>query len=945
MLLVAAISGTMILLRPAKPKRADLVLWIFADTHQQTYCAGEPSLVQTFRQRTGKDLDVQLIAYRALSVRLMSIFMSGLGGDEVPDLVEIEISQVGKFFRPPHNEIGLVPLNDLLEKSPWNGRIVESRLAPWSKDGVVYGIPVDVSPVTITYRKDLFDEAGVTDLAQSRTWPEFQQKCLKAQAYWHSHGHPRRWAMELSEAGSDRLLMMLLQRRVNLVDDKGIVRLSDPKVAQTLAFYARMIAGPRKIGSEGAGWDTFFAQDFTPGLICALFTPDWRVPSMKQFAPQVAGKVRMMQLPIFDDGDAPTSTWGGTMMGITRHCRDVANAWKVIQLFYLEKEGLAARRLHSNILPPVSDVWDDPAYDQPDDFYGGQPTRRIYTRLAGRVPYRYANPATIVAERTLSYLVIQARNYVESHPDVGDQDLLARCQRWLDAGAADVRGASSMGSSSECRQCPHWRKQRTPGPPVRALAARPNLTAYRFSRQWQLDVVSSGQAHPGDAVHRRRQRRLAGHSPARGEAAGPGPLGLCGHPRGNVCRWQAIPGRRLPEGDGQDAQGAAPVVSRAERAPDVDVHGRSEGRRSAGSRGTGDRPGGQVLPAAAQRDRVSAAERRAQEIGLGRAHRPVALSPWSKDGLIYGVPHDVHPVTITYRKDLFDEAGVTDLERSVTWREFQDKCLKAQAAWKAQGIKRRWALEMPEAAADRLVALLLQRGVNLVDDRNNMRFNDPIVAETLAFYAQMIAGPRKIAGDGASGDAFFSQDLAPGNLCALFTPDWRASSLRQFVPQLKGKLRMMKLPVFQQGDAPTTTWGGTMMGITRQCKYPDAAWEVIKLLYLRPEGLEAQEIHRHPRAGAPELGGRIYDQPDEFYGGQITGRLFCELAEKIPRRYANPASVVAEQTLGVLIIEARNYVASRGENVDEKELIAACQKWLDRGAEDVRRRVEQGRFE
>jgi hypothetical protein len=55
--------------------------------------------------------------------------------------------------------------------------------------------------------------------------------------------------------------------------------------------------------------------------------------------------------------------------------------------------------------------------------------------LAKLVPYRYANPATIVAERTLSYLVIQARNYLESHSDVSDEDLIAQCQSWLDRGA------------------------------------------------------------------------------------------------------------------------------------------------------------------------------------------------------------------------------------------------------------------------------------------------------------------------------------------------------------------------------------------------------------------------------------------------------------------------------------------------------------------------------
>ena len=56
--------------------------------------------------------------------------------------------------------------------------------------------------------------------------------------------------------------------------------------------------------------DGGLARDLTAGSVCALFTPDWKLDQIKAYAPGVAGKMRMMPLPIFETGDSPTSTWG-----------------------------------------------------------------------------------------------------------------------------------------------------------------------------------------------------------------------------------------------------------------------------------------------------------------------------------------------------------------------------------------------------------------------------------------------------------------------------------------------------------------------------------------------------------------------------------------------------------------------------------------------------------
>src|SRR5689334_23197542 len=167
MLLVALLSGVAITARRA-PQRAHLRVWVFADSHARAYRGDDPSgspgsLIDLYRQRTGQSVRVDLISARALDTRLISLFMSDSphASDDLPDLVEVEIGSVGKYFRPPVDAVGFLPLNDYLAKSGLKDRLIPERLAPWTKDGVIFGVPHDVHPVTITYRKDLFDAAGI----------------------------------------------------------------------------------------------------------------------------------------------------------------------------------------------------------------------------------------------------------------------------------------------------------------------------------------------------------------------------------------------------------------------------------------------------------------------------------------------------------------------------------------------------------------------------------------------------------------------------------------------------------------------------------------------------------------------------------------------------------------------------------------------------------------
>ena len=477
LLVVALASGGLVALRPPA-ERATLRYWIFAEAHRQELAP----ILDDFARERGITIDLALVAGNALGSRLESLFMSQARGPLVPDLVHLEIHQVGRFFRSPVDAMGMLDLTPYFDHrgerriatldehgqagwfarhdgdgriyahdgtawtvaptrthgDMWRQRLLASRFAPWTKDGRIMGAPQDVHPMTITFRDDLFRAAGI-DLASCRTWSAFHQSCLAMRDFWRAQGVRLRHPMELFEAGSDLVQLMLLQRGINLVEADGTVQLAHPLVAETLAFYATMVAGADRVGADSG---LSIAAELDAGTICACFTPDWRVFYLRNHAPRgnddtpsMAGRLRMMALPRFMPGDAPTSTWGGTCVIIPRTCPDPDLAFAVIERCFYSRAAADIRLRLGSMLPPLPELWDHPLLHQGDPLFGGQRINELFIELAASLPPRVMTPATSLAMEALAQVQARAVAQVRSE---GRDGLEAACQRWLAAAQADL---------------------------------------------------------------------------------------------------------------------------------------------------------------------------------------------------------------------------------------------------------------------------------------------------------------------------------------------------------------------------------------------------------------------------------------------------------------------------------------------------------------------------
>jgi arabinosaccharide transport system substrate-binding protein len=404
------------------PGTRKLTYWVFAKPHYEAYLKALPAFEAA---HPGVHVDLQLVSNDGLAARLQNAFLADL---DVPDMVEIEISSSGTFFRGPLKDVGFADLTDRIHSTGLWDKMVHARFAPYTNRGRIFGLPHDVHPVQLAYRRDLVEAAGI-DVNKIKTWDDFIR-------VGHQLTVPgQRYMIDLSDSGSDNLETMLFQRGGGYFDPEGHCILDNEAAVRTLCWYVPLVAGPHRIGNS-LGWGQVLTKAVEDGYVLFLICPDWRSKSFEQEIPRVAGKMALMPLPAVTPGGPRTSTWGGTMLGITKRCKDKDLAWALAMHFYLDKPQLAERFRQTNILPAMREAWNQAAFHELNPYYSNQPLGDTYARLAPLVPFQYTSPFIATAKAKLGEALINCVQEYNAHPD---RNLEPFARAALKASADDVR--------------------------------------------------------------------------------------------------------------------------------------------------------------------------------------------------------------------------------------------------------------------------------------------------------------------------------------------------------------------------------------------------------------------------------------------------------------------------------------------------------------------------
>jgi len=286
---------------------------------------------------------------------------------------------------------------------------------------------------------------------------------------------------------------------------------------------------------------------------------------------------------------------------------------------------------------------------------------------------------------------------------------------------------------------------------------------------------------------------------------------------------------------------------------------------------------------------------------------------WSSRGHIFALPHDVHPVMLAYRRDLVEQLGI-DVNQLSTWDEFCRVGRQVVAKTTGpDGIPAHYMIDLPNDGSDVLLFLILQHGGSLFNAAGEVAFDSEQSLDVMCWYVKQEIGKDRISFPCGMGQGF-SMAVIDGLCLFYMCPDWRTIGIESDIPSVAGKMSLMPLPAWYPGGVRTSTWGGTGLAFTKQCRNFDLAWKLAMYLYYDPDQLGPRFAATHilpPLKAAwnrPE-----FFQPSAFWSGVELGRAYAQLAPDVPQEHDTAYNSMAISKLSEAYSNTADYYASHGD--------------------------------
>ncbi len=212
---------------------------------------------------------------------------------------------------------------------------------------------------------------------------------------------------------------------------------------------------------------------------------------------------------------------------------------------------------------------------------------------------------------------------------------------------------------------------------------------------------------------------------------------------------------------------------------------------------------------------------------------PEPLKLYRYKGEHYAIPYDHGPLILGYNKKIFDEAKIPYPKDTMTFEELLDlakRLTKPGQQWGFQGL--------PISPNVFLITWTGGWGGEVIKVENDVEvgtlINDPRNIEALEWWAAMLH-KHKVAPTPAEMQAIQGGPWLAGRVAMATTASWNTPTYNKFGAFGKGNWDVVPWP---KGPARQITGSfGSGFGITRDSKYPDAAWTYLRE-YLSKEGQE-----------------------------------------------------------------------------------------------------------
>lgn len=353
------------------------------------------------------EVELQVLGFEDHHNQLLSSMMTDSSS---LDVTAIEIGYLGNFIR----QGGLLDLS----QDPYNAEEYADEFVDFSwglvntNDNRIIAMPFDAAPATLYYRVDVLEEAGVEEeeLLSVETWDQLVELGKKIAEDVDGDGNNDRFLI------ADAASLAQAIYRGNIPNDEGIYFDDQGNCIVdnerfTKAFKISKRIRDARLDARVEEWTNEWYQIFKDGSAAIEISGSWLIGHMQNWmAPDTKGLWRARHLP-----EDTYVRWGGTFWAIPEAAENKNDAWNFIK-FLSRSEEMQIKSLEIvNAFPALKSAYEDPIFDEPMEFMGGQKARDLWVEVTNRIDVVNINANDQVAEE----IVLSAlTNVLEEGKDV-----------------------------------------------------------------------------------------------------------------------------------------------------------------------------------------------------------------------------------------------------------------------------------------------------------------------------------------------------------------------------------------------------------------------------------------------------------------------------------------------------------------------------------------------
>lgn len=349
------------------------------------------------------EVEVRTLAYADHHNALVTALATGSGA---PCVVAVEIGFIARFVA----EGGLVDLS----QPPYNADQYADIFVDYAwqqartPDGRQIGMPTDIGPGVMYYRRDHLDAVGADIDEVISDWESYVE-------YGRQIKENLPGVFLIADAGDVARSLI----RTGLTEGEGIFFDAEGNVQVTSERFINALRIAQQIRQEGldaqiGSWTNEWYEAFRSGTVATQLSGAWLGGHLQTWmAPETAGLWGVSNLP-----GGIYSSWGGSFYAIPEQCENKEAAWELIEFLTTNEEIQLAAFRHIDAFPAVTATYDDPIFEEPIDFLAGQQARLLFAEVAENVPGIATHPndaiATEIFDSALAEVLNEGRDPAEA---------------------------------------------------------------------------------------------------------------------------------------------------------------------------------------------------------------------------------------------------------------------------------------------------------------------------------------------------------------------------------------------------------------------------------------------------------------------------------------------------------------------------------------------------